>query len=132
MQFYSWQTLSEADRNVSGNLFGDMYVTDPRWFCRKICSARYVGDRFTFQPPGWSATVTLPEFYLLLLSTFGMFWMISSRNLLMFYLSLELATIPLAAMVNFDLGKRISSEAAMKMVLSSVPWRPDYCCLASV
>ena len=37
----------------------------------------------------------------------------------MFYLSLELATIPLAAMVNFDLGKRISSEAAMKMVLSS-------------
>ena len=37
----------------------------------------------------------------------------------MFYLSLELATIPVAAMANFDLHKRVSSEAAMKMILSS-------------
>jgi len=48
-----------------------------------------------------------------------MFFMISSGNLLMFYLSLELATIPVAALANFDLEKRISSEAAMKMILSS-------------
>ena len=37
----------------------------------------------------------------------------------MFYLSLELATIPIAALANFDLNKKISSEAAMKMILSS-------------
>jgi NADH-quinone oxidoreductase subunit N len=37
----------------------------------------------------------------------------------MFYLSLELASIPVAAMANFDLHKKISSEAAMKMILSS-------------
>jgi NADH-quinone oxidoreductase subunit N len=37
----------------------------------------------------------------------------------MFYLSLELATIPVAAMANFDLDKKISSEASMKMILSS-------------
>jgi NADH-quinone oxidoreductase subunit N len=49
----------------------------------------------------------------------GMYFMISSGNLLMFYLSLELSTIPVAALANFDLEKRISSEAAMKMILSS-------------
>jgi NADH-quinone oxidoreductase subunit N len=49
----------------------------------------------------------------------GMFFLISSGNLLMFYLSLELSTIPIAAMANFDLKKRTSSEAAMKMILSS-------------
>ena len=37
----------------------------------------------------------------------------------MFFLALELATIPVAAMANFDLDKKRSSEAAMKMILSS-------------
>ena len=47
------------------------------------------------------------EFYMLLLSTLlGMFFMLSSNNLLMFYLGLELSTIPLAALANFDLDKR--------------------------
>lgn len=65
-------------------------------------------------------TPHLPEFFMLLLSAvLGMFFMISGGNLLMFYLSLELATIPVAALANFDLEKRISSEAAMKMILSS-------------
>ena len=62
----------------------------------------------------------LLEFYMLMLSTLiGMFFMISSGNLLMFYLGLELSTIPLAALANFDLEKRQSSEAAMKMIMSS-------------
>ena len=62
----------------------------------------------------------VPEFYMLLLSTMlGMFFMISSGNLLMFYLGLELSTIPLAAAANFDLTKRRSSEAAMKLIFSS-------------
>ena len=57
---------------------------------------------------------------MLMLSTLlGMFFMLSSNNLLMFYLALELSTIPLAAMANFDLDKRRSSEAAMKMIMSS-------------
>lgn len=60
------------------------------------------------------------EFYILLLSTLaGFFFMISSGNLLMFYLGLELSTIPLAALSSFDLEKRQSSEAAMKFVMSS-------------
>ena len=70
---------------------------------------------------GWlKKNLHLPEFIILMLSALlGMFFMISSGNLLMFYLSLELATIPVAAMANFDLEKRTSSEAAMKMILSS-------------
>ena len=62
----------------------------------------------------------LPEFFILLLSSLlGLFFMMSSGNLLMFYLGLELSTIPLAALCNFDLEKRISGEAAMKMIMSS-------------
>lgn len=60
------------------------------------------------------------EFYLLLLSSLlGMFFMISAGNLLQFYLGLELSTIPLAAAANFDLSKKRSSEAAMKLIISS-------------
>ncbi|HPD54219.1 MAG TPA: proton-conducting transporter membrane subunit, partial [Bacteroidia bacterium] len=106
--------------NVSGNLFGDMYVTDPSLVLQKNLLLLATLVIVSLSTTWLERHRHLPEFYLLLLSTLlGMFWMISSRNLLMFYLSLELATIPLAAMVNFDLGKRISSEAAMKMVLSS-------------
>ena len=62
----------------------------------------------------------LLEFYMLLLSSLlGMFYMLSSGNFLMFYLGLELSAIPLAALANFDLEKIKSSEAAVKMILSS-------------
>ena len=60
------------------------------------------------------------EFYMLLLaSLMGMDFMISSNNLLQFYLALELSTIPLAALCNFDLLRKRSSEAAMKLILNS-------------
>lgn len=62
----------------------------------------------------------LLEFYILLLSTLlGMNFMISSGNFMMLYLGLELSTIPLAALCNFDLDKLKSSEAGLKMILSS-------------
>jgi NADH-quinone oxidoreductase subunit N len=62
----------------------------------------------------------LPEFFILLVSSLlGFFFMLSSGNLLMVYLGLELSTIPLAALCNFDLEKKVSSEAAMKMIMSS-------------
>jgi NADH-quinone oxidoreductase subunit N len=60
------------------------------------------------------------EFYILVLSTLlGMNFMLSSGNFMILYLGLELATIPLAALCNFDLDKLKSSEAALKMILSS-------------
>lgn len=62
----------------------------------------------------------VPEVFLLLFSSLlGLFFLISSGSLLMFYLALELATLPIAALCNFDLQRRQASEAATKMILSS-------------
>jgi NADH-quinone oxidoreductase subunit N len=62
----------------------------------------------------------LIEFYVLLLtSMLGMDLMISSGNMLLFYLGLEMSTIPVAAAANFELRKRNSSEAAFKLIISS-------------
>ncbi len=61
-----------------------------------------------------------PEFFMLLVtSLLGMFLMLSANNILLFYLGLEMATIPVAALANFELNERRSSEAGMKMILSS-------------
>jgi NADH-quinone oxidoreductase subunit N len=60
------------------------------------------------------------EFYLILLCTLlGMFFMISSGHLLIFYLGLELASLPLAALVSFNRQEKRSAEAGLKMVLMS-------------
>ena len=70
---------------------------------------------------GWlKQSEHLSEYIILMLAALlGMDFLISSGNLIMFFLSLELASIPVAAMANFDLEKKVSSEAAMKMILSS-------------
>ncbi|MBL0335474.1 MAG: NADH-quinone oxidoreductase subunit N [Chitinophagaceae bacterium] len=106
--------------NKTGNLFGDMYFTTPLMAFQKslLNLAAYL---ISLLCSGWlKKTKHLPEFFMLMFSAMlGMFLLISSGNLLMFYLSLELATIPVAAMANFDLERKTSSEAAMKMILSS-------------
>ncbi len=62
----------------------------------------------------------IAEFYLLLITALlGMFFMLSSGNLLMFYLAVEMSAIPVAALCNFNHNERRSSEAAMKMIFSS-------------
>jgi len=105
---------------TEGGLFADMFVTSPLITLQKnlLSLGTFI---ICIQAGPWLRNHKhVMEFYMLLLSTLmGMFFMISSRNILMFYLSLELATIPLAALCNFDLEKRRSSEAAMKMIISS-------------
>ncbi len=60
------------------------------------------------------------EFVVLLISTLvGMDFMISSGDFLMFYLGLELATIPVAALAAYDKSKIESAEAGIKLILSS-------------
>jgi NADH-quinone oxidoreductase subunit N len=60
------------------------------------------------------------EFYVLLISTLiGMNFMISSGDFLMFYIGLELATIPIAALAAYEKGKIKSAEAGIKLILSS-------------
>ena len=103
-----------------GSLFGDMFHTDPLLTLEKNILNLAVLI-ISLQSHSWLRTHKhVTEFYMLLLSTLlGMFFMLSSNNLLMFYLGLELSSIPLAAMANFDLEKRKSSEAGMKYILSS-------------
>ena len=58
------------------------------------------------------------EFYMLILSTLlGMFMMMSSGSFLMFFLGLEMASVPLACMVAFDRHRKESAEGAAKYIL---------------
>jgi NADH-quinone oxidoreductase subunit N len=60
------------------------------------------------------------EFFLLLFSSLlGMYFMISAGDFLMFYIGLELSTLPVAALVAWETSKRISSEAGVKFILSA-------------
>ena len=60
------------------------------------------------------------EFFILLFSSLlGMYFMISAGDFLMFYLGLELSTLPVAALAAFEVTKRISSEAGIKFILSA-------------
>ncbi|MDD3320272.1 MAG: NADH-quinone oxidoreductase subunit N [Paludibacter sp.] len=61
------------------------------------------------------------EFYFLTLSTLlGMYFMISSGNFLMFFIGLEMASIPMATLVAFEKYKHKSAEAGAKYILSAV------------
>jgi len=106
--------------NADGTLFGDMFRTNKLIELQK--NMLNLGTLIiSAQAYAWLKNHRhVLEFYMLLLSTLlGMFFMISGGNLMMFYLGLELSTIPLAAICNFDLEKRQSSEAAMKLIISS-------------
>src|SRR4029079_5379460 len=106
--------------NEEGSLFGDMYYTNPLIVMQKNILALGVYLISLLFSDWLRKHEHVPEFFMLMLSALlGMYFLISSGNLLMFFLSLELATIPIAALANFDLAKRVSSEAAMKMILTS-------------
>jgi NADH-quinone oxidoreductase subunit N len=106
--------------NSTGSLFGDMFQTN-----NLLCFEKNILNLgmliISLQSYNWLLKHKhAPEFYMLILSAqLGMFFMLSTSNLLMFYVGLELASIPLAALANFDLEKRRSSEAAMKYIMSS-------------
>jgi NADH-quinone oxidoreductase subunit N len=60
------------------------------------------------------------EFFILLFSSLlGMYFMISAGDFLMFYIGLELSTLPVAALAAYETNKRISSEAGIKLILSA-------------
>jgi NADH-quinone oxidoreductase subunit N len=62
----------------------------------------------------------IAEYFLLIVSTLiGMNFMISSGDFLMMYIGLELATIPMAALVAFEKFSEKSAEAGIKLILTS-------------
>jgi NADH-quinone oxidoreductase subunit N len=107
----------------SGTLFGGMYVADStRLIMKNILN---IGVLLVFiQSVTWlkkeENADKISEYFMLLVSTLaGMNFMISSGHFLMFYLGLELATIPIAALAAYDRYKNISAEAGIKLILIS-------------
>ena len=61
------------------------------------------------------------EFYVLTLSTLlGMYFMISSGHFLMFFIGLETASVPMAALIAFDKYRHNSAEAGAKYILTAL------------
>ena len=106
-----------------GTLFGGMYEsTGSRLLMKNILN---IGALLVFiQSITWlkkeENSEKVSEYFILLLSTLtGMNFMISAGHFLMFYIGLELATIPIAALAAFDRYKNKSAEAGIKLILSS-------------
>lgn len=106
-----------------GSLFGGMYVTDPlRILMKNILNIGVL--LIILQSVSWLRQDLYhdrsSEFYLLTFaSLIGVNYMISSGHFLMFYLGLELTTIPIAALASYEQFKSKSAEAGIKLILSS-------------
>jgi NADH-quinone oxidoreductase subunit N len=103
--------------------FGGLYTTTPAANIMKAILAG--GTLIVFiQSKAWMSRVetrrTEGEFYMLIISTLlGMYMMMSSGNFLMFFLGLEMASIPLACLVAFDKYRNDSAEGAAKFILTA-------------
>lgn len=107
----------------TGVLFGGMYqTTDLILLMKNILN---IGAFIVFvQSVNWlkkeENKEKIGEFYILILSTLiGMNYMISSGDFLMFYLGLELATIPIATLAAYERFKEKSAEAGVKLIFTS-------------
>lgn len=107
----------------TGVLFGGMYGTTPMILLMK--NILNIGVLIIFVQSVswlklWEQKEKIGEYFVILLSTLiGMNYMISSGDFLMFYLGLELATIPLATVVAFERFKEKSAEAGVKLIFTS-------------
>lgn len=107
-----------------GTLFGKMYRnTELTHFMKNVLN---IGVLIVlFQSASWIKRDLISqgrgsEFYLLIFSTLlGMYFMISAGDFLMFYLGLELSSLPIAALAAYDIYKKKSAEAGIKFILSA-------------
>ncbi len=107
----------------SGSLFGESFQTNPTYALLKdilnIGTLVVLLQAHTWMRSDKNKNKTA-EFYLLIFSTLiGMYFMISAGNLLMFYLGLELASIPLAILAAYEKMKNRSAEAGVKYIFMS-------------
>ncbi len=98
--------------------FGGIYVTSQMVNVMKViltCGTLIV----VIMAQTWLKTIRYEgEFYMLVASTLlGMYTMMSSGSFLMFFLGLEMASVPLACMVAFDKKRQNSAEGAAKYIL---------------
>ena len=105
-------------------LFGGMYHSTP--IASVMKSILTLGTILVFmQSTHWlrrpDTRHKMGEFYLLTISTLiGMYFMMSAGHFLLFFLGLELATVPMACLVTFDKYKGHSAEAGAKFILSAL------------
>ena len=104
--------------------FGGMYYGGPIMSVVKTILS--VGTLLVFlQSNHWlnhtDNVIRRGEFYILTLCTlFGMYLMVSAGNFLLFYIGLETASLPIAALVAFEKYKHNSYEAAAKYIFTAV------------
>ena len=104
-------------------VFGGMYVTTPMIGVLKTILA--FGTLIVFiQARTWlsrpDSTFKEGEFYMLIISTLlGMNMMVSADHFLLFFLGLEMASVPMACLVAFDKYRHNSAEAGAKFILTA-------------
>ena len=103
--------------------FGGMYSTTPMIGVLKTILA--FGTLIVFiQARTWlsrpDSTFKEGEFYMLIISTLlGMNMMVSADHFLLFFLGLEMASVPMACLVAFDKYRHNSAEAGAKFILTA-------------
>ncbi len=106
-----------------GTLFGGMYeATGIRLIMKNILNTGTL--IVLIQSVSWlnrpENSEKISEYLILLISSLiGMNFMISAGHFLMFYIGLELATIPVAALAAYDRYNNKSAEAGIKFILIS-------------
>lgn len=121
---FTIQTVAGFFPVAEGDLFGKMFQSSElTHFMKSILN---IGVLIIFlQSSSWLKKDIIShgrgnEFFLLVLSTLlGMYFMISAGDFLMFFLGLELSSLPLAALAAFNIYKKKSAEAGIKFILSA-------------
>lgn len=109
-----------ADR--AGDAFAGMYVSGPaQTLVKNILNiGTLIVFFFSFEWNNNENKNGVGEFYFLTLSTLiGMYFMVSAGNFLFFYIGLETASIPMAALVAFNKKGIEGVEAAAKYILTA-------------
>lgn len=117
-------TLIGFFNQPDGDLFGGMFHTNS--LIHLLKNGLNVGVLIILmQSAGWLKQDLIQqkksaEFFMLLFSSLiGLNFMISSGDFLMFYVALELSTLPVAALAAYNAYKRQSAEAGIKLILSA-------------
>ena len=109
--------------STEGSLFGGMYISSgTRVLMKNILNIGVL--LVLIQSVTWlkkeENSGKINEYFLLIISTLiGMNFMISAGHFLIFYIGIELATIPIAALAAYDRYRNKSAEAGIKLILSS-------------
>ena len=117
------QVLANVVPGTAGEVFGGMFCYVPMHTVVKSVLA--IGALIVcLQADTWlrrdDTAHKQGEFYILLLSTLlGMYFMVGAGNFLLFFLGMELASVPMACLVAFDKYKHHSAEAGAKYILCS-------------